>query len=140
MVLTDYKTDKGWLIMQWQLCYEPDWEKVLTLADIAGANTAGVEFFTADMKGRFEPVNAGCTKNLMKTPEKERMIVRGMSIALNMPLEFLFYNDNQYFEMQVPLENELQKPFFEKIEKIFGQFLSSLEIQSELAYARAHQI
>lgn len=124
MLLIGVKEEKGWLLSRFNLTYKIGWEQVCkavySVYDFYDRQEVLVDGKVLSIQNKEE---------ILKQEEAGRMVIRGISKILNVPMMITFYNQMNAVDVNVACATEEFKVAdYQKFNMSMGQYMDSIEL------------
>lgn len=124
MVLVDVRKEGSWLVSTWRLTYKVGWEQICKAVHMMYSF-----YHDAEILVDGNPVAVARKEDLMALDEAARLIIRGTSDIIKVPLMVTFYNQLQTVGVVVACAiEEFQEADYREFNQSLGQFLDSVEL------------
>lgn len=124
MVLVDVRKEGSWLVSTWRLTYKVGWEQICKAVHMMYSF-----YHDAEILVDGNPVAVARKEDLMALDEAARLIIRGTSDIIKVPLMVTFYNQLQIVDVVVARAiEEFQEADYREFNQSLGQFLDSVEL------------
>ena len=125
MLLTGVKKEEGWLYSRWQLTYGAGWDTLCNGGCRLFSDLDDPEVFTDGEKQA--PIKEA--EKILDLPERGRLMVRGLSKTLGIPVMVTFYNQTKIVDLTLPASREIcDSTDYETFNKALAPYVDSLEI------------
>lgn len=124
MVLVDVRKEGSWLVSTWRLTYKVGWEQICKAVHMMYSF-----YHDAEILVDGNPVAVARKEDLIALDEAARLIIRGTSDIIKVPLMVTFYNQLQIVDVVVARAiEEFQEADYREFNQSLGQFLDSVEL------------
>ena len=125
MLLIGVKKEEGWLHSRWNLTWGAGW---LTLCK--GGLQLLADFDNPEVFVDGEAMKAFAKREeILDLPERGRLMVRGLSKTLGIPVMVSFYNQTKVVDLTLPATKEVvDSTDYETFNKEIAPYVDSLEI------------
>ncbi|MBE5958378.1 MAG: hypothetical protein E7254_05900 [Lachnospiraceae bacterium] len=124
MHLIGFREESGWLTSRWELTYPASWENIQK-----GAAALYVFFDQTEVFVDGEKIEISGSEDISNLEEHGKLVIRGMSSIVKVPVMITFYNQLQAVDVVVAQANEeFENTDYEKFNHSMCQYLDSAEI------------
>lgn len=147
MVLIKFVETKSWIIMDWEMTYELNWNRILHTANKTIQNFTDLKIVTSDIKDQNKKDVTDefwkNKKNLMVAPftkrECDKFNICGINPSLGCVVNLTFFTNTKKVQVYIPRsaikDYDLDHKYM-ALSKAFGPFLDSIEIMGYIGVHR----
>ena len=125
MLLIGVKEDEGWLYSRWNLTWGAGWLNICRAGRQLLADFDHPELFVdGEELPPFEK-----PEDILELPERGRMMIRGLSKTLGIPVMVSFLNQTKVVDVTLPATKEVvESTDYETFNKEIAPYVDSLEL------------
>ena len=125
MLLIGVKEDEGWLYSRWNLTWGAGWLNICKAGRQLLADFDHPELFVdGEELPPFEK-----PEDILELPERGRMMIRGLSKTLGIPVMVSFLNQTKVVDVTLPATKEVvESTDYETFNKEIAPYVDSLEL------------
>ena len=125
MLLTGVKKEEGWLYSRWRLTYGAGWDTLCRGGERLFSDLDDPEVFTDGEK----QAAIKEAEKILALHEQGRLMVRGLSKTLGIPVMVTFYNQTNVVDLTLPASRDIcDSTDYETFNKALAPYVDSLEI------------
>lgn len=123
MLLVDFKEEDGWIKSSYDLTYKVSWERILKSVNVL------FDFFDQTEIIVDNNILNISKDDILNIAESSKIIIRGASKILGVPLQIGFYNQTKTVTATVAsATDEFRNVDYKKFNYSMAQFMDSIEI------------